>query len=225
MQWCARPDFRDHTRGNSKRHFDHVVIADASVGGSSNHNYSFSNCLGRCAGGIAAAAVLRCIDAVPRGVLNTRIETAGERDAGGTINLIQEEEPMLRIALSLAALVCLMCAAPRRPTAETGGGHRARCAKGRVAYDRQHQHRIGRGIRSPARHRRQDRRTHRRVPPEERPVQEGRGTDERPRTRRKEFPQAESAAHAWPCEIDRPIDVSVSGRVARPDSQRWKRCL
>src|SRR5205807_1722594 len=44
-------------------------------------------------------------------------------------------------------------------------------------------------------HRAQARRTDRRIPPEERRVQEGRGPDERPRCRREELPETEVDDH------------------------------
>src|SRR5205807_4263125 len=56
---------------------------------------------------------------------------------------------------------------------------------------RQHQHGVGNRARWSARHRRQDRRANRGVPPEKRAVQANRGADERARRRREELPETE----------------------------------
>ena len=91
---------------------------------------------------------------------------------------------MLRTVLSLVVLASLMAMHPAsaqqapqpvRSTATSRGWHG------------QHQHRVGNEPRKSCPAWRQNRRAHRRVPPEERAVQEDRGADERPRHRREEL--------------------------------------
>ena len=102
---------------------------------------------------------------------------------------------MFRSTLSIAVLSCLLVAVPSMAVAAQSKTSSHPAAKPAVHRGRQYQHRLGVRARGAARHRRENRRAHRRVPPEERPVQEGRGADERARHRREELPQAEAADH------------------------------
>ena len=81
-----------------------------------------------------------------------------------------------------------------------------------------------------ARHRRQDRRAHRRVPAEERPVQESRRTDERARCGREELSQIEGANHCRRSQgRPRPATAVLvgEGRAAPtpPGCVRWRSCV
>jgi len=79
---------------------------------------------------------------------------------------------MIRMFVPFLAIAVLATMNPSVAGAAQRTAHRSQARRNER---RQHQQRIGGPARSAARHRREDRRAHHRVPPEERPIQENRG--------------------------------------------------
>ena len=102
---------------------------------------------------------------------------------------------MVRTFLSLVALIALIGAQPpaaqRRP-GQSAQGERSIGGEAAGCGHDQHQHRVGDRSRRAARHRCEDCAADRRIPPEERAVQEGRRAHERSRRRREKLPEAQS---------------------------------